>query len=147
MMFDRMRDASDQAKLSFRLAELDEKAARIALNDTKLLAPYDGVVTMQRKHESEFVNSGEYVLELYDLSSTEISFSAPEQRIGDITPGNPIEVHVPARNTKFETTISRMIPVVTDRGRTFQVFASLPQAQKNLPPGVFIEVVLNAKLL
>jgi len=54
-LFDKIKAAYDKARIDFELTELNLKRAEQALADTKLLAPYDCVVTKQMKNIGENV--------------------------------------------------------------------------------------------
>ncbi|MEH0020437.1 MAG: efflux RND transporter periplasmic adaptor subunit [Desulfobacter sp.] len=70
-------------------AAVEELAARLAiakdqLNDTRLTAPFDGVVTKRIPDAHEMVQQGEPVMILDDISRLEIPVDVPENHIRNI---------------------------------------------------------------
>ena len=55
--------------------------ARHSLEDTSLLAPYDGMVTEQLVENHEMVDSGKVVLRYHDIQQLEVTIHVPENEI------------------------------------------------------------------
>ena len=72
--FDTARAAHDVAQ-----AQLDIK--RKALADTRLVAPFDGLVAKRYMERQEHVNKGEAVLLLQDVAGIEVEVQLPEQLV------------------------------------------------------------------
>ena len=77
-------------------AEASAKAARKALDDCMMKAPYAGVVGDVFVDEGVELGVAEPVVRLMDISSVEISFPVPESEIGGVRTGMKVSFSVPA---------------------------------------------------
>jgi membrane fusion protein (multidrug efflux system) len=141
-VFEKMQAAHDQARLALRSAELNLEKAELALKDAQLIAPYDCVVAKQMKHEGENIQSGNAVFEVYDTAEPEITLSAPERLMGTLVVGSRLNVTVPAAGYSGQAEIVRMVPIISDKTRTFDVTAKLSNYDRKIVPGLFAEATL-----
>lgn len=141
--FDRIKAAFDQATLSLKLADLDYESAALALADTKLTAPYDCVVASQIKYDGENVQSGNAVLEVYDVGEPELTLSVPERLMGQVQVGSKLKVQVPSANYSGEAEIIRLVPVISEKTRTFQVIGKLVAYDPKIVPGSYAEATMK----
>lgn len=146
--FDKVKAAFDQAKLQQRLAELDLQSAELALKDTKLVAPYDCVVATQLHYDGESIAAGggpavATVFEVYDTSEPEITLTAPERMLGQIHVGTKLTIAVPSVGFSGKGEVVRMVPVVADKTRTFQVTARLSERSSKIVPGNYAEATVD----
>jgi multidrug resistance efflux pump len=124
------------------MADLKLTQAEQAMQDTKLVAPYDCVVTKQLKNVGERVNPGDAVFELYSTSDVELNFQVPERMAGKIKVGDKLKVSIPATGFAGELEIIRLVPVVEQASRTFRVIAKAPQQDERVVPGLYAEAQL-----
>jgi RND family efflux transporter MFP subunit len=141
--FDRIKAAFDNAKIAVEVASLDLEKARRSLADSKLKAPYDCVIAKQLKDQSENVNPGDPVFLIYDTSAVEISLQAPERLIRQIKVGSPIKVTVPSTGFTGSAEVSRIVPVIDEKTRTFSVIAKLSENNDSLIPGSYAEATIE----
>lgn len=141
-MYDKLKASFDKARLDLQLAELNLKKAEQAMQDTKLTAPYDCVVTKQLKYTGENVQSGNVALEIYDTTNPELNFSVPERMAGQLKVGDALEVTIPATGFKGSVPIIRLVPVVEESSRTFQVITQAP-SDPRIVPGLYAEAMLR----
>jgi HlyD family secretion protein len=136
----------EQADASVRLAE-------DALARTRVLAPFDGVVTQRFVEIGESVIPGQPVLEVLDPDSLYVSAPIDEMDIGRLRLGLPARVTLdPFPGWVWRGTVIRVAPFVNDvqqQNRTLEIEVALPQARgMPLPtPGTSadVEVVLQAR--
>ncbi len=141
--FDKIKAGYDQANLSLKVADLDYETAALALSDTKLTAPYDCVVATQLKYDGENVQAGNGVLEVYDVGEPEITLSVPERLMGQVQVGSKLKVAVPSANYAGDAEIVRMVPVISEKSRTFQVIGKLTAYDPKIVPGSYAEATLK----
>ncbi len=79
-----------------REARLAVESASLALTETRLEAPVDGVVTMLPVHVGEFANPGAPVIELTDLTALEAEVNLDETDMVHIAVGTPVAITVDA---------------------------------------------------
>ncbi len=142
-VFDKMRAAYNQADLSLKLAEIELATAQNALQDTRLAAPYDCVVASQMKHEGENVPVGTPVFEVYDTSAPEITLQVPERLMSTVAVGAEMTVTVPSAAYSGKAQIIRMVPVIMQKTRTFEITVKLQDANAKVVPGSYAEATLN----
>jgi len=141
-MFDKVKAGYDKARLDLQMADLKLTQAEQALQDTKLLAPYDCVVTKQMRNVGERVNPGDAVFELYATTDVELNFQAPERMAGKIKVGDKLKVSIPATGFSGDLEVVRLVPVVEQASRTFSVIAKGPEQDQRVVPGLYAEAQL-----
>lgn len=141
--FDKIKAAYDQASLSLKLADLDYETAALALSDTRLTAPYDCVVATQIKYDGENVQSGNGVLEVYDVGEPEITLAVPERLMGQVKVGSKLKVQVPSANYSGDAEITRLVPVISEKSRTFQVVGKFVAYDPKIVPGSYAEATIK----
>ncbi|MCF8009572.1 MAG: efflux RND transporter periplasmic adaptor subunit [Halanaerobiales bacterium] len=77
-------------------AELDYKIARENLEDTRLKAPYTGVITELLVQEGDYINSGQQVATLIDNSQYEVSANIDESELSSLEVGQNVEINMEA---------------------------------------------------
>jgi RND family efflux transporter MFP subunit len=142
-MFDKLKTGFDKARLDLQMADLKLTQAEQAMQDTKLTAPYDCVVTKQLKNVGERVNPGDAVFELYNTSDVELTFQVPERLAGKIKVGDKLKVSIPATGFAGDLEVVRLVPVVEQASRTFRVIAKAPDQDQRVVPGLYAEAQLN----
>ncbi|QBG48839.1 efflux RND transporter periplasmic adaptor subunit [Verrucomicrobia bacterium S94] len=83
--YDRAKSVMDSAEAAVKDLKAQLRIARHALQDTALLAPYDGTVTEQRVENYEMISPGQVVLHYHAIDQLEINVHVPENEV----------VHVP----------------------------------------------------
>lgn len=141
-MFDTRKAAYDKSRIDLQMAELKLTQAEQALQDTKLTAPYDCVVTKQLRNIGESVKPGDAVFELYNTSDVEMNFSVPERLAGRIKVGDRLKVSIPATGFSGQLEVIRLIPVVEQASRSFRVIAKAPDGDQRIVPGLYAEAQL-----
>ena len=142
-MFDKLKTGYDKARLDLQMADLKLTQAEQAMQDTKLTAPYDCVVTKQLKNVGERVNAGDAVFELYATTDVELNFQVPERLAGKIKVGDKLRVSIPATGFAGDLEVVRLVPVVEQASRTFRVIAKAPEQDQRIVPGLYAEAQLN----
>ena len=146
IQFENAQLNSDNARLSARMAGVDSKIASKALEDAKLRAPFDCVITKQLKSLGDSATgnpNGDGVFEIYETSSPEIRLQAPESLLGSIQIGHSIIIEIPALKAQFEAHIIRYVPIISDQTRNFLVVAQLDKPDPRVVPGYFAEGILK----
>lgn len=140
---ERMTNGFVAAKAGMEQAQVNLEMARKGVQDTKLPAPYDGVVTKKLRSEGEWVGGGAPVYELYELGEIEISLKLPEAFIKKAQVGKQLTVMCPSTGVKAPAKITRVVPVVQEATRTFEVLAQFTKSGVQIFPGQFVEADFN----
>ncbi|MBQ7578434.1 MAG: efflux RND transporter periplasmic adaptor subunit [Synergistaceae bacterium] len=79
--YDTYKTQLDVARSAVRTAEANVKAARDSLNDTRLTAPFEGVIADRTAENFQDINAKQTIFSLQDLSTLEIVFNIPDNDI------------------------------------------------------------------
>lgn len=124
------------AEQRLRLAEARLRKIEALLKDTRLNAPFAGVITMRSAEVGQLTQPGEPLLRLEDHSALELHTRVKEREVPRISPGDPVQVVVDALgDAELAGTVQRVIPS-GDVDHTFLVEIELPTRQ-GLYPGMF----------
>ena len=122
--------------------------ARDRLEDTRLTAPFDGVVTSRLPQAFEMVGQGEPVITLHNMSTIEIPVDVPENQIRfflDMEGQNICEARF--LTTGYQTFKAQLVQYSTQADRatgTYEfVFAVSPRSSDLIFPGMTAEVSIH----
>ncbi|MBC7530787.1 MAG: efflux RND transporter periplasmic adaptor subunit [Oligoflexus sp.] len=142
-VYDRLKATYENSKANTELAQFNLTKAEQALGDTRLLAPYDCVISKQLSNVGESVKAGDGAFEVYDVTDIEVSFNVPERMAGRLKLGEKIDVRIPATGFQGSLDIVRIVAVVDDKTRTFQIVAKAPQGDVRVVPGLYAEGIVR----
>ncbi len=94
--YDMARNATGQAYAGLSAAEAQAGLSQKTLDDTKIKAPFDGIIAEKRVAEGEFASLGRVVCVLVKDDVLRLHFDVAEADIGGIHEGADVEVHVAA---------------------------------------------------
>jgi len=122
-------------------AALDAAAARLA--DTKVSAPFAGVLGLRNVSLGSYVTPENVITTLDDTDLIKLDFAVPETMIAQLVPGLSIAAKSAAwRGIKFEGTVESIDTRVDPISRTLTVRALLPNSAGRLRPGMLLTVEL-----
>jgi membrane fusion protein, multidrug efflux system len=122
--------------------------ARDQLNDTRLFAPFDGVVTQRMPQAHEMVRQGEPVMTLDDISRLEIPVAVPENQVGRFMERNPdiryTALFLTHKNREFKASLSEFSSRADPATGTYEfVFTIAPDPEAFIFPGMTAEIKLS----
>lgn len=124
------------AEHRLRLAEARLRKIDALLKETRLTAPFPGIITVRDAELGQLTRPGDPLLRLEDHSTLELHTRVQERDVPRIVPGDPVQVTIDAlRAGAFRATVERVIPS-GDADHTFLVEIDLPE-QAGLYPGMF----------
>ncbi len=133
-----------QAKLESTIRNVDAIAARAQLltkriADTKIVAPFDGVIVSKHLEEGEWLAVGAPVVEMLSIGSVDAWIDVPQQYADAVIGKHPlVTINVDATGTRIESSELRIVPQVDPKARTFAIVARLSNAEGLLAPGMSI---------
>ena len=138
--FDRARAAVDVGEAQVGSTAQELQASRLALSDTELRAPFDGVVADRLVDAHQVLNAGQPVVLFQDMHGLEVLIDVPEREVTAVTGQVPKAIVVrfdafpglefPARVKEFATEADRQT-------QTFPVTLTLERVpQADLLPGM-----------
>jgi RND family efflux transporter MFP subunit len=138
--FERVQLARHQAQ-----AQLSEAQSRLALvreqlGRTRIIAPFDGVVSERQVNAGDVVQPGSPLLTVVDPRSLELEASVPAEYAGKIEAGTPVDFHLPgdAEHT-FSGKIERINPAVDPSTGQVRIYVTIPNVEQSLLVGLFAQ--------
>lgn len=141
--------ATPQSSVDQFNSQLSEAKAAVAqvnatIEQKNIAAPFDGVLGIRQVNLGAFINPGDPVVTLTDLSNLYVNFTLPEQARSQIEVGQEVEVAVDAfPDTKFLAKLTAIDPVVMQDTRTIQVQATMENPDQQLSPGMYVKAAVQ----
>jgi len=129
------KSAMEQAQANVRIA-----AKRLA--DTKLYAPYAGIMSAKQIEKGASAAPGMPAFTM--LKTDKVYAKAPiaESDISKLTPGKEVKVIIPVLNDSLKGTIAIINPQADNTSRTYAVKIRLDNSSKKLLPGMLTEMLV-----
>jgi RND family efflux transporter MFP subunit len=132
---DRLTSEELASRSRLESARADLETSQLRLKFTDVTAPDDGVITSRTVTVGQIAQAGGEMLRLLRNGRIEWRGEAPETRLGELAPGQPVHVFT-ADGTKFHGTIRVVSPTISAGNRTALVYVDLPPDGR-LRPGMF----------
>lgn len=116
----RAKSQIGEATADLKSAEADLELGEIALANTKIRAPYDGVIVERHSEAGAYVRDGDPVVTILDDNNMEIEADVPANRIPGLTEGRELEARV-EDGTPVKAIVRAVIPDENPRTRTRRV--------------------------
>jgi RND family efflux transporter MFP subunit len=132
-------------------AALDDAKSRLAaaektLENTRIVAPFAGVVSERSVSAGDVVQPGGALFTVINPSSMRLDVSVPAERIADLRVGTPITFTVGGYpNEQFVGKITRISPAADPATRQVQVLAAIPNTGNRLVAGLFAQGRISSK--
>jgi RND family efflux transporter MFP subunit len=138
------QDKADEARFNFEVAqaavlraEAELEKIEVLLAETKIRAPFSGVIIRKDSEIGKVTAPGESLLTIEDQGKLKFRTRVSEQDISNIDPGQEITVIIDALDDlRLTGTVSKIIPSGDPSTHEFTIEATLPPQQK-LYPGMF----------
>jgi len=146
----------EQFQKAYNVADADLRTAQRALDDTRLVAPFDGRVAQTIANNFQNVQAQEPVLVFQNISTLEVDIQVPESdmslAIRGITAENARELleakveFAALPGEQFDLELKSFATQASASARTFQVTFTLhPPENKNILPGMTCTVLLRMR--
>jgi RND family efflux transporter MFP subunit len=117
--------------------------AQQMVSDSRILAPFDGVVGERRVSPGEYVQPGQAVVTLVRADKLRFTAGVPESRATAIRVGQRVEIELREGDaSRVVTSISRVSPTVMQTSRSILIEADVPNPGLTLQAGLFAEAEL-----
>src|SRR5262249_23049145 len=137
---------ADGTKASVDGAVAQAGEAAVALQDTVLRAPMDGVVLSRPIEVGALVAPGQHAVSIADVRPLKASFGARQPLVEKLSIGTPLEVYVGVEGIaktperRLDATVTRIAPAADTQGRVFSVEADLSNEDGRLRPGSVVSI-------
>jgi RND family efflux transporter MFP subunit len=119
----------DAVQARARVAEGAAREMETMLGYTKVVAPFDGIVTRKLADVGDLAAPGKPIIEMEDPRALRFEADVPETLIGHIKIGDKLSVQVAEGAAPTEGTVVEVAPVADAASRTFLVKLDLPAAE------------------
>jgi len=122
-----------------RVEEMEAELARAQQNlaDTRVKAPYPGVITRLHVKVGDYVSRGDPVLDLADISYLEAETRVPERYARQIELAIPVRVTIESLGIEREGKVIAVSGAIDQSTRTFLVKVGIDNSSHDLKAGVF----------
>ncbi|WP_322789192.1 efflux RND transporter periplasmic adaptor subunit [Thiohalocapsa halophila] len=128
------QDDLAQARTALALAEADLKLLEIRLADTRITAPFAGVITERLAEPGDFVTKNTQLLTLADPDSLAAEVYVSELVLPHISEGDPARIRIDALGSRrFAGEILRIHPTLSEANRQAEVeirFETIPDGAR-----------------
>jgi multidrug efflux system membrane fusion protein len=138
----------DQAKATLDQNDADIARARALIDQKTIRAPFTGELGVRHVNLGQYVDPGTKLVGLQSLDALYANLTFPEQRMADLRIGQDVRIWVDAfKGREFMGKITTIDPQLDQNNRTVLVQATVPNPEKLLRPGMFLngEVLLERK--
>ncbi|MEO5332641.1 MAG: efflux RND transporter periplasmic adaptor subunit [Magnetococcus sp. YQC-5] len=126
-----------QAQIGVDQANSELASARLAMEGTKLLAPFDGVVIRVMAHLGEWIGAGAPTLELVDLQHLEVSMDVPPDVLIGLQPGKETGVFMNDQRVGLAR-VRTILPLVDAASGLQRVIWSVTPNQGEMVTGRYV---------
>lgn len=132
-----------EARFALEQAQSSAREARRTHGQTRITAPFDGVVAVRDVRVGELASSGKRAFQVVDLDRLRVVAALPERDLSRVEVGQTARL-VAAYDDEVWTagTVDRIAPVVDPQSGTFRVTIGLDPDQTVLRPGQYVSVEL-----
>ncbi|HEU4410302.1 MAG TPA: efflux RND transporter periplasmic adaptor subunit [Polyangiaceae bacterium] len=117
--------------------------ASVLLGDTKLKAPFDGVILRRDVEPGELVGPGKVAFVIAAVDRVKVSFAVPDALAATLAPGTPVALTAAALpGRRWSGAVATIAPSADDRTHAFGVEAEFDNADHALRVGQVADVEL-----
>lgn len=134
----------DEARMAWQAAASNSLLYAARLKKTIIRAPFSGTVGLRRVSVGDYLQPGQIIVNLEDLSTLHVDFKVAEAWLSRLRIGQQLIVTTDAfPNTTFDGHVTAIDPRIDANNRTVAVRAAIPNPAGTLRPGLFVTVRLN----
>lgn len=126
-------DAAEVQAQNAALHRAEESAARV-----RIVAPFDGYVTKKHAEQGQWLDPGGAVVEVVSSGEIDAVIDVPEQQVGVIEVGMPIDVVVEATGQTLTGRVAAINPDGQNAARTYPVKVRLANPDGRLKVGMSV---------
>jgi len=135
----------DEARRAMNSASARLRAVQSRQKDRVLVAPFDGILGFRQVSVGTFIRPGDTVARLIDDSEMNLEFTVPSIFLRSLKPGTQITARTDdLPDMVFEGVIATIDNAIDPITRSVRVRATLPNPDRVLMSGMFMEIILIA---
>ncbi len=118
----------DAVKARERVAEAAVREAQTMQGYTRILAPFDGVITRKLSDVGDLATPGRPLFEMENPAALRLEADVPEALVAKIQLADRLQVRIPAAPASLEGAVAEIAPAADPQSRTFRIKIDLPPA-------------------
>lgn len=127
---------SVQSQVKINEAELT--LAKEELEKTRILAPFEGVLSNRQVSKGTYVIEGDELVRIQDVTPIRLTFDVPQKEIPFIKVGDNLTATTDMYPEKvFDGKVEAIEPSVNEKTRSVTVYATFPNKEELLIPGLY----------
>lgn len=132
-----------------RRSEYDQARAAIGQLDARLVqkriaAPFSGKLGVRRVNIGQYLNPGDQVVSLTDLSRLYVDFTLPQQDLSKLTVGSEVQVRSDSwPDRTFSAKLITVEPRISEETRNLTLRAEMANPDQALRPGMYVNAALR----
>ena len=140
----KQRDAQDESlKEQSTGLVYDKSTSAQYVNDTKIMAPFGGVVTKKYLEAGEVVSAGEPVISVANMSSVKVVVEVPDIYVEKLSVGQSARVELDGISGEFEAKVTIIKPEVDPTAKKVEVEVRLNSVPKGAKVDMFARVFIK----
>lgn len=133
----------DSTLAQLRVDQAQEALAQARLDKMTIKAPFTGYTGLRLVSPGDYVNQGENLVQLTDLSTLKLDLRVPEIYLSELQAGRELEVNVDALPGEvIKGKVTAISPSSDSNAHNIEIRASIPNTDGKLRPGLFAKVSL-----
>jgi membrane fusion protein (multidrug efflux system) len=138
--------AYDEAQANFIKSQAQIDIKQACLKKTKIEAPFEGIIGLRTVSPGDYVQPGQNLVNLEDISPIKVDFNLPEVYATQIKNGQSIEFTTDTlAGQTHKGTVYAINPKLDENGRSLCVRAQASNDRHLLRPGMFVKVTVMLK--
>ena len=129
----------DAVKNAFELAETERDLARIAVEETRVRAPFSGQITDRKVVLGQQINMGAALYTLADFRPLRVRVHLPEAVARKVTPGQRVLIASETSDKDLEAVVERVAPVVDPVTSTVRLTLQIADGAQQVRVGGFVK--------
>jgi membrane fusion protein (multidrug efflux system) len=125
----------DQASTNLSVLKAQVRELQVAIDKTKITAPFSGQIGMIRIHTGAIVSVNTVLTDIKDNSLVKVEFSVPEKYAHVILPGSEHTFTTASANRQYKTKIAARAASLSENTRTLTVRGVTPNVDGQLLHG------------
>ena len=141
--------AISQAQLDADEADLKAKRAQVAqqqatVDKKTIRAPFAGKLGITAVNPGQYLNPGDKLVTLQTIDTVYVDFFVPQKQLSGLSVGQKLNLSSDAfPGVQFSAKVTSINPRIDPATRNVQVEATVPNAKRQLLPGMFANVSLE----
>ncbi|MDQ6991219.1 MAG: efflux RND transporter periplasmic adaptor subunit [Mariprofundaceae bacterium] len=143
-MLEQAQTQATALKKALQVSQSQLKQAQHHTRQTRIVAPYDGIVQQRMVASGDYVGVGKPMFKLVGQSTLNVVISLPETRSRHLHQGTPVRLHLPQDNHIIDATIRDISPAIIASSNALEARIQLAPQQGWYAGGTVIADIIVA---